>query len=465
MAGLLKRDNGMSEEDVLFREKSRVFKYRILSVQIFIILTCLMLYFFLSNDTYNKYNPVNIFIFCISLIICLLGINDIRKNGIRTYNVFLLSFYLFLLWNTLNISSLQFEKEFSDLYYYFVGPLLFSIFIFIGDRLPIKETKIVDNKVNKRSSALIILVFVIYLLLSYYIYTQVGLKIFSDKLLRYTSNDEYAVPGFSGLAYTLMWTMIIFVPHMKKYLNMLIVPFIVLYSGVLQFNRGNIFRIVLFMIIYYCYKKGKSLLEPKKIVAMIVVISILIIFFGYIGEVRQTDINNVFDIKDLTQSSYNSKTLNWIYNYTAMNFDVIKIYFNLEPYYLPSTLLVPFMRLIGNREYVLKYYSPPDYSLGITNSSTFLSGFIRDYGSYYLIELSVFGFMICLLQITIRKLRFMGLYFFVQMYIVFFFFGNYLTEPLFLSVAIFSLFLYICCNLNLKALQPGLGLRRSGHSL
>jgi len=66
-----------------------------------------------------------------------------------------------------------------------------------------------------RATALIIFIFVTYILLSYYIHTQVGSKIFSDKLMRYTSNDEYVVLGFSGLAYTLMWTMIVFIPHIK----------------------------------------------------------------------------------------------------------------------------------------------------------------------------------------------------------------------------------------------------------
>lgn len=430
-------------------KKSHGISYPGLSLKILIIPICIILYFILSNDTENKYNIPNILIFCISLMICLWSVNDIIKKNIMSYNLFLLIFYFFLLWNTLNISSLQFKKEFSDLYFYFAGPLLFSMFLFLGERVPVKKIKISHDNLNKNANLLILIIFIFYILISYYIYTQVGFRIFSDKLIKYSKGAEYAVPRFSGLAFTLMWTMIIFIPKVKTYLMVLITTSTIMISGILQFKRGNIFRIILFLFIYYCYRNRETLFKKKNMITIVLILSSTVYLFGYIGDLRQFDYANIFDIKAIMQSKYDSNTLNWLYSYTAMNFDVLKTYFDSDPTYIPYDLILPFMNLLGYEEQISKYYDSMGTTyLGISNASPFLTGFINDYGNLYILEMAIFGFLVCMLLFIIRMLQFTGLYVLVQMFIVLTFTGNYFKVSGFFSVILFSLFLYICCMPN-----------------
>lgn len=427
--------------------------YRNFLVQAFIIAIGIVFYFIFSNETSNKYNMANILIYLISLLICLFSVNNIKTNKFKIYNSWLFIFYSFLLWNTLNVSELQFKKEYSDLYYYFFGPLVFFIFILLGDRMSVDKINIVNKDIVKRRITIIVLIIlIVYILLNYYTYTQVGFRLYSDKLIRYTLEDDYVVPRFAGMIYTLMWTMIIFIPHIKKSFAILIIPIIILFSGVLHFKRGNIFRIILFLILCYCYKNRKNIFQRDNILKIIAVILISLFLFTYVGEIRQLDLKNIFDIKDQMKSMYDSNVLNWFYNYTSMSFDVLKLYFDSNPTYIPYNITIPFMSYFGKQEQMLEYYNSMDNLLGISNASTFLSGFIIDFGGLYVLELILYSSLIGALIIIIRKYQFTGLYIFVQMLIIINFFGNYFVVPAIFTAITFSLFIYICCIFDEKRL-------------
>ena len=79
------------------------------------------------NDIYTIFN---IIIFQISFLIVMIAIINITNDGINLLNIFAVSYFVFLGLNSCNISDLQLEKNSYDLYFYFIGPMIFMMTLY-----------------------------------------------------------------------------------------------------------------------------------------------------------------------------------------------------------------------------------------------------------------------------------------------------------------------------------------------
>lgn len=423
--------------------------YQVVLFQIGIIPIFVLIFLFFSNGSHNKYNIINFLIFFLSLFICIISLNDIRKNQLKIYNSFLFIFYVLLLWNTFGASGLQLKKDISDLYYYFVGPLIFSFFLFLGDKLKIPLVKINEQQKEARIKKLVIILLTLYILINLYLFTQVGFRLFSGTLIRYTHLSAYTIPGITGLNVTLMWALLMMVPHVNKKLAFVIAITTIMFSGFLHLKRGNIVRVIFFLIVYFFYKNKDKIFKRKNILIISFIMLISVISFGYLGEIRQHDENDPFDIKELVQSNYDNKIVNWIYAYTAFNFDVLKLHIDKPPTYQPFTISLPLMSYMRRYDLIYEYEESRSIYLGISNASTFLTGFMQDFGALYILELIIFSMVVCILIIISRIIKYSGLYIFLQMLIILCFFSNYLVNPAFFTSMLFSIFLYSLCIIKI----------------
>lgn len=399
--------------------------------------------FWLNSSVYvYKYTPTDVFFLISSIIICILSLYSILMHGIKTYNLFFLTFYFFLFLNSLHISKLQSSMSFIDIYYIIFGSLVFGLFLYFGETIRIigfKKYKFININL------IYLLLIVIYVLISGYIYFTVGYRILdTDTLYRYQNKDLYVVAGVSGLHAILMWTILILCPHVKRSLSQIGIITILL-TSILQINRGNIVRIMMFLILLYLIKHR---ITYKTVFATLMTLAILLMVFTYAGEVRQADSNNPFSIGNSLHSNVSNEYINWLYAYSAVNFEVLKnIAEDHKPEYYPNTILMPINRLAGdNYKSSIEFLEElGEYSVGGGfNASTFLSTFIFDYGNWYFVELILFSCLLGILIILAKYYQLTGVYIFITMLTTLTIFGNYYTLVPFFYSTILSMFLLIC---------------------
>lgn len=406
----------------------------------------ILFYLIYSNVMVSEnFNGPNFLILLLSLIIFIFSVDSIKRNGIKSYNLFSAIYFLFLLLNTFNFSDLQLPKSLTDIYYFFTGPILFSLFLYLGEKINFRKGKIVKFFPLFNIEMVVVLVWIIYLFCNIYIYMTVGFRLLSDDLLRYQDKSEYIVPGFSGLVGLTLWTLVIMIPHVKKRLSIPIIFSIILISGVLQFSRGNIFRVFLFLLLYFIITRRKDLFKRKFVIAIMVLIIVGSFLFAAFGDYRQYDSGNSFNISTLLESNIDVGVIDWIFAYSAINFDVLKLFINNnEPTYYPASILKPIERLItGNNEIELIASEVSKVSLNGFNASTFLSGFIIDFGPLYIIEVMLLGFILGVFISILNKFGYTGIYVFILTLITMTVFGNYFTSPVFLYAIVVSFLLFL----------------------
>lgn len=417
-----------------------------LAIFYIILLICFLLYGFL--DTAANVNIYNILIFAISLMLSFYGINDILSNGISMSNVFLVSFFVFLAANNFNIAGMQMEKNWIDMYYYFVGPLLFYFILSI----PIKNHKAQFTlKRRGRPDAVVAVFLIIIVGIQIYAIQRQGLRFF-DGSWRSEDAAQYSIAGVTGIQAVLTWTSLMLIPNIKKKLAVL-TAVVSISIAVLNVSRGDMMReavlifIIWFGVVWDNIKKDNTQIEKKRIIRRAVIVLAVIlgcftIFGAYRTYKRGATLSNV---QRMLHSRSKSLLINWIYAYTCINYDVLKyVYKTFRPLYRMQYFIMPLMRFIGGSDKLLAYRQST-YSSGLNgaNASTFLGIFVVEMGPFYWVEVIVFAVILCVLRSLFRAFEFKGGEYFLIMATAMTCFGNILFTPVFFVAIPFALIVWI----------------------
>lgn len=399
------------------------------------------------RDSINFYDA---FIFACSIFIVFLAINNMDQIGIKFVNIFSISYFGAIALNSLKLSIFQDNKNFIDLYYFFIGPLLFVLIIlYFENKTPkiYKRIKILPVMTEEKLTFMLLFA---YLVIKIYIISQTGIRLI-DNNWDDTRLDLYIIPGMSALSDILMYVLLMEIPMIKsKRVKLVVVTLIILMSGILMAKRGNIVRIFIYLFFYVLYNfKNKISLKNKFLVLIFIVV--FFISFASIGNYRQKmrgidNVNNI--ISQNLGVNLGNPVFNWMYAYVGLNHDVMKqIYYEYPNTFSFKGLYLPLGRLIFGNQWVGNYY---DYykTHGINgfNASTFLSFYIADWGQLYFICLMIYGVILGFILRLCISLRYHGGYIFLITFGSLLFFGNSFISPtVFFSIIIgifFRFFIY-----------------------
>ena len=388
-------------------------------------------------------NSLNIIIYIISILGIEIAMLDILKKGVKIYNVFTAVYFLFLAINNLNISGLQSEKTWSDVYYLVFGALVFALTLWFFDQIKIKQHIKARQTINPNTIAKFI--FVIAVMLKLLVFMQTGIRLVNAVDWASETGSKYAVSGLSGLAEIAIWLSLMFVPHVKNKMKIVISVSAIFLFGVLSISRNNIMMMIIFLIMCYAQSEGNRLMINKKTTRRLALASIIVaIGFTVLGNYRQmmlgwSDPGQV--IANLLQSKVSNSTINWIYSYTAINFDVmVQIMAKSEHPYTIYSIGAPFVRFVAGNNSLMNFYDAVYHIGGLNgfNASTFLGPMIYELGQFYIIGAFLLGLQVGFFSYIARSERSKGHYAYLMAFSALSIFGNFYSLP-------------ICCYTSIAA--------------
>lgn len=415
----------------------------------FFLLASPFIYSVFVYSSVNFFNINNFVIYILSACICFYSFWDIKNYGVKPHSLFLFVFFIFLFWNTSNLVGIQLEKTPKDVYYYFFGPLIFATILWLAFHLKVPNLADISKfKIDPNLMSFILLV--LFILIKLYIGSKVGYRIESVDAGYLESGEKYSLPGFTGVSTVLQWTLVMLIPHIKKTYIVLILVSIIAFAF-LHVKRGDIARVFVFLITYFFVVKikEKEYFSLKKTIIIAIVFLLFSIVFAEFGEWRRSNQIAESIIQQLLESRSDSIVLNWIYSYTTIPYDILKIFDELNHPYYPYGLVSEF---VDPQSYEFKDYMIQEEKANISgnNAGTFLSMFVHDFGVFYFIEVIFFGIGIAVLIILTRMFNFFGIYCMVLTMLVFSFFGNYLTSSGLIFSFLFSIILFNFVKINDK---------------
>jgi len=229
-------------------------------------------------------------------------------------------------------------------------------------------------------------------------------------------------------------------PYLSRRKKLLICIFFIVIA-VVNAKRGDLLRLTMFLVVYYSFMEVRL---SKKQILKIIIISVLgLQIFVQLGELRQS-FDSSFSVTEQLEFIVDSKSLAWLYGYTAVNFDVYRLFFtqSYDHSYSMMMQFLPFLNIAGFQDLVVVYDKVfSDFSLNGFSAATFLKEFVYDLGVFYIFEFFVFLVMMAVLYILIVKLNFLGVYLYFWTFVSFCFFGNYLFVPQLFYTLIFGILL------------------------
>lgn len=416
-------------------------KYLNINIIIYFLLIIVYLTIAILNSNVDFFDAI-IFVFAVSMV--LFALNDLHLCGVNFTNVFAVSYFGALVLNSLRLSVFQEAKSFMDLYYFFLGPILFICIIRIFE----KNTHRTEFKKIFKHSAIIIksrylsiMFLIIYIATKSIIFYYTGVRFFDDAWLS-SQSDKYVVPVLSGVNDIAMYLLLMQIPQIKnnKYKALLLV-LVFVFSGVLMAKRGNMVRIFIYIFIYMLYSAKRKHIKKIKL-SSILLLMLAISGFAYFGNFRQ-EIRGDGQVNETIASNLGvdlrSPVLNWMYAYIGLNHDVLKkFYYQYENNYSLKSVFLPFGRLLYGNKWVEEFYNYySTHGINGFNASTYLTYFIADWGELYFVVLIIFGLIIGLLIKGCMFLNYDGGIILLTSFGSLSFFGNYLINPaVFLSLLI-----------------------------
>ena len=383
-------------------------------------------YFFIEVLLKCEFNSINMLLVFISTFFGGQAVWDIHEKGVNLSNVYVICFFGALLLNNLNISGLQKEKKIIDLYYFLFGPVIFLNILKLPEHLKIKIFK----KACLNGDFICLILTILCILCKWDIFKQTGIRLISNSWLS-TQSNVFIIPGRSGIANMLMWLTVMMFPIAKKKWIKILMAVVPVLCCVLSAKRGDLMRIFIFYGIYWMGSYGKYFLTKRNFTRLIIIIFIMLISFGLIGNFRQKKRGwTTTTIGTLLESKINNDIVNWTYGYTAINFDVLKQeYIDQDKNIEFKALLVPMMRLFEGNEAVENYYeSYSTNGLNGFNAATFLGDFIRELGVFYFIDVVLLGLIVAGLDILCSISGFKGGHILLIMMVALTCFGNYILN-------------------------------------
>lgn len=398
----------------------------------------MLLLFVICNSLFDngQISVINLSIFLASLISSDLGIYLFFKWGINNFSVFIILYGISLAVNTFHLSSMQTVKTIADFYYLFFGGFLFSLFLLWGEKQ--NKRGIIDTKIYLSADMVADVLLVLYVLLYINIFSRTGIRLFSGQYIS-KQTPSFIIPGASGAAAMLTWVLLMLIPKVKTYKKILIVGITILFSGIFMFKRGDIMRILMFTILYYMFDNKKKIFSTKFLKNIVFILLTLIIVFFSLGNLRTkmrgsgTETESDISIDNLIKGNVKMGNAGWIYAYTAINFDVLKLYYTESPENKFSTLLLPIKRISGGNKSVEDFINRPSDLMkrGINglNGATFLSNYVLDLGILFILEIAVLGFIVAFLIRITKYYSCTGPYIFILLLTAITVMGDYYTVP------------------------------------
>lgn len=402
----------------------------------------ILLYPLIVFDSYNYYNAYNFIIYSVSLFFLLLSVSSIRNNGVRSYNI-LSFFYLFALFiNTLNVSDKQLERELVDLYIFYTPLMVPFLVLYISDR-KMKRLKL-SVPIRLNITFFYITLILMYVALRLYIGHNVGYRLFSyDDTTIIPEGEMFVIPGFSGLAITIQWMLLIFSPYVKrKYIAMAVVS-IIIFSVILHVKRGDFIRLAAFFSIQWLYL-NYSKITLKKAVYISVGLLFFVALFTIFGEWRLSARGGEPGlIVEYLGSRVNSVFIAWIYGYLSFNFEILKLYFSPEMLLCKKdgiwSLIAQSCPIVVSEQNISGF-----------NAGTYASAFARDFGSFMPVVMLFHSLMIAIFLCISRCLRFFGLYIFSLVLCSLMVFGDYWSNNSLIVACLLSSIIFPFLKLNKK---------------
>lgn len=331
--------------------------------------------------------------------------------------------------NTFNLSLLQTPKTFVDFYYYFIGSISFGLCLVVGERVLNHKLKRVEIFSVFNANFVATAILIVYILLFLYSFSKTGIRFLANDLSS-LSSYKYVIPGISGLLSILLVVLLMYIPCVCIPLKVIISISVLFFSGLCNMKRGDIMRILLFLLLYVILLVGKRLFTMKYLTFTGICLIFLVIGFTVIGDYRQNSRSGgaagMPTITDISEGKLDSDVFNWIYTYTSINFDVLKLHYDVPVSNYPDMAVIPIRRVFGDSDWILEYTSKAGTgSLRGFNASTFISFSIHDFGVLYFVELFVMGILISFVSRFALELRFTGIYVFMLMLILISVMGNY----------------------------------------
>lgn len=403
-------------------------KYRLIVTLMNISIFFFLYTFLLLSDT-RLYSIPNLFLLLISILFIYIGYIDLKKYKFSAFNLFMIIYFSTLLFNLLTLSNAQEKKTWEDVYYFLFVPLITLSALYYTEHIKVSTIKLKIFKFNANSLAIFLLI--LFLLLKGYIFYTKGIKLIDFMNGKFFLDEAtYIVPTITGLSNVLFWFLIISLFYVNKKMKFIII-IITTTIAILNVKRGDIIRELIYLILSYIYL-NKYRLNKKIIKKVISFILLMLLAFTYLGEIRQDTRSKNFNINTQIEAKVNNTMLNWIYGYTAMNYDISKKYIDDERPKLmyPFVVLQPITNLIGYKENIVEYYKDTwNYRINGFNAAPYFALFIHDMGGFYFIEGFLYSTILALLILLTKVFQSEGTYVYILMLISFSFFGPYLFNP------------------------------------
>lgn len=406
---------------------------------------------------------VNVMIAGIAFAVFIYAVFDVSKNGLRVYTSFLVTYFIFLFFNNLNLSAMQVEKNLVDIYYFIFLPLVFTLpFASLDKRVDFRrggESRRLESGISFLDLVTIVLI-VLYLYIRFTSIEKTGLRFLSPGFDAEVASEIGASGEGTGLSTCLMWTIIMLIPSVRnKYIKLFSMA-IILFTCIFLLKRGSMIKVLFFFVCYALVEIGPIRLSRKTFLIFLVIVLVGGYFFALWGDNRQKarGASSDYSVSSVMRSRVDNDTISWIYAYTALNYDVLKQFaIDGEPTGEFKELLKPVNRLIyGNQ-----IYEETDFdfsqSLNGFNSATFLTPFVKELGPYSMLSIVLLGFIIRLLIYFSATCNARGVYAMLVSNAGLAFFGNSFSTPT-VAYAIVAA-LAVCCVESLLA-SPA----RSSHS-
>lgn len=379
----------------------------------------------------HNFTILNFIIYALSLVMVLAGVRSYICHGMGLCSIFLICFYTVLAINCSNLSGIQRPKEISDIWYFFPGPLLFAAILRKADRIRVK--RILRAKIVDADIAVVILSAVFWVLQSYLFLTK-GIRLFTDFLIS-SQSAMFTVSGISGLLIMINWIILMLLPALKHNFIKCVAVLTGILPQILNANRTMFMRVAVYLLLYAAYLYGRYIFKKENFLKITVSVAVLLFIFAIWGNYREQTVYSASKdyIGNLLQSKSNSPVINWVYGYTAINFDVLKQkIIGTEPLYSIKAIFIPFIRLFNGSEAAVAVtkglFANVGNGLHGFNATTFLSAFIAELGALYFLEMVFLGLLVYTLVLFCKAFRFTGGYLYLGMLTAFTIFGNYYID-------------------------------------
>ncbi len=397
----------------------------------FFVIFIILLYPILVFDSINKTNPINFMMYIVSLVIFVYAIYSIKEKNINSYNIFLFGFFIALFFNTFNLSSKQFEKDLNDFYLFLVGPFVVFVILYISENVKFNKM-VVRTYIKVDVNTFYIGIIFFYMILKLYIGLSVGFRVFEyGDITQIQSGDKFKVSGITGLAVIFQWMLLIFAPYVKRKYIFIGIVSIIIFSGFLDVKRGDLVRVFIFFLIYWYFFNFKmNKISSKKLFLICIFFILFVYLFSLYGEYRLLERGGYEGIiKDYLGSQIDSVLVSWIFSYLALNFDVLKLYFDVTPQYEITHFFSFFMHDVDRIAFGM------DTTISGFNATTFIQPYFLDFGYFYWLEVILVFSILGALIIVAKKINFVGIYIFFLMLLFLMLFGDYfVNRTMFLTI-------------------------------